>query len=78
MIIFRRSTWFPQATANFITVDLKISGTKIGYIAGAGDKVPEALQQMGYEVTMLKENDLTENNLKLFDAIVTGESIQCT
>ncbi len=65
-------TWFPQATANFITVDLKISGTKIGYIAGAGDKVPEALQQMGYEVTMLKENDLTENNLKLFDAIVTG------
>ncbi|MBA2561843.1 MAG: PIG-L family deacetylase, partial [Chitinophagaceae bacterium] len=65
-------TYFPEATANFITVDLKIAGNKIGYIAGAGDKVPEALQQMGYGVTMLKETDLTESNLKQFDAIVTG------
>ena len=65
-------TWFPEASANFIAVDLKTAGNKIGYIAGAGDKVPEALQQMGYIITMLKENDLTENNLKRFDAIVTG------
>jgi uncharacterized HAD superfamily protein len=53
-------------------VDLKIAGDKVGYIAGAGDKVAEALQQMGYKVTMLKESDLTENNLQQFDAIVTG------
>ncbi len=65
-------TYFPEATANFVTVDLKIDGRKIGYVAGAGDKVPEALQQMGYEVTMLSEKDFTENNLKRFDAILTG------
>ncbi len=53
-------------------VNLKKTGKSIGYITGAGDKVPAALEQMGYKVTMLKENDITVNNLKQFDAIVTG------
>ncbi len=65
-------TYFPKAKANLIKVDFKIAGDKVGYIAGAGDKVPEALQQMGYTVTLLKETDITENNLKQFHAIVTG------
>ena len=65
-------TYFPKAQANLVKVDLKITGKKIGYIIGAGDKVPEALQAMGYEVITLSENDITENNLKQFDAIITG------
>ncbi len=65
-------TYFPKAKAHLVKLDIKIAGNKVGYIAGAGDKVPEALQQMGYKVTMLKETDITENNLKQFDAIVTG------
>ncbi len=55
-----------------IKMDLKISGTAVGYISGAGDKVPEALEQMGYKVTILREADITANNLHQFDAIVTG------
>jgi LmbE family N-acetylglucosaminyl deacetylase len=65
-------TYFPKAKANLIKLDIKIVGKKIGYIAGAGDKVPDALDEMGYDITMLKQNDLTESNLKQFDAIVTG------
>ena len=65
-------TYFPKAKANLVDVDIKIIGKKIGYIVGAGDKVPEALLQMGYDVKMLTETDLTEDNLKQFDAIVTG------
>ena len=65
-------TYFPKAKANLVKLDIKIIGKKIGYIAGAGDKVADALQQMGYDVTMLQQNDLTENNVKQFDAIVTG------
>ncbi len=53
-------------------IDVKITGSHIGYIVGAGDKVPQALEQMGYKVTLLKESDITANNLKQFDAIVTG------
>lgn len=58
--------------AKVIKMDLEISGTHIGYINGAGDKVPQALQQMGYTVTLLSEQDITAANLKKFDAIVTG------
>lgn len=53
-------------------VDLIITGKKIGYIAGAGDKVPDALTQMGYEVVMLQQKDLTASVLKQYDAVVTG------
>ena len=53
-------------------VDVKIDGKKIGYIEGAGDKVLQALQQMGYEVVVLKRADITTEKLKSFDAIVTG------
>lgn len=57
-------------TSKFL--DFKTIGSHIGYIVGAGDKVPHALEQMGYKVTLLKESDITPNNLKQFDAIVTG------
>jgi LmbE family N-acetylglucosaminyl deacetylase len=55
-----------------LKMDLKTAGRRVGYIAGAGDKVPEALKQMGYEVLMLGEKDMTLANLKPLDAIVTG------
>ncbi|HET7118388.1 MAG TPA: PIG-L family deacetylase [Hanamia sp.] len=64
--------YFHKAESKLIEVNLKTSGKKIGYIPGAGDKIPEALQKMGYEVTVLSAKDITENNLKQFDAIVTG------
>ena len=51
---------------------LKIAGSKVAYIPGAGDKVPQALEQMGYKVTLLKEPDINSDNLKQFDAIITG------
>lgn len=64
--------YFHKAESKLISFDLKISGKKIGYIPGAGDKVPDALTKMGYEVTMLSPKDITPNNLKQYDAIVTG------
>ena len=64
--------YFPKAESKLVSIDLKISGKKVGYIPGAGDKVPDALQKMGYEVTLLSTKDITANNLKQFDAIVTG------
>ncbi|MEO8110273.1 MAG: PIG-L family deacetylase [Ginsengibacter sp.] len=65
-------TYFPKAKANLVKLDIKIVGKKIGYIIGAGDKVPQTLEQMGYEVKTLNEADLTEENLKQYDAIITG------
>ena len=61
-----------NATAKSVFLDLKSNGKFIGYIPGAGDKVTQALEQMGYKVTTLKEADINSNNLKQFDAIITG------
>jgi hypothetical protein len=67
-----RLDYFHTPTIKLITADVKISGKRIGYIQGAGDKVPDALLQMGYEVVILKENDITSTNLKTLDAVITG------
>ena len=65
-------TYFPEAKANLVKLDIKIIGKKIGYIIGAGDKVPDALKDMGYDVTTLTEKDITDENLRHYDAIITG------
>lgn len=61
-----------QDRIKVLKIDLKIVGSKAGYIVGAGDKVPQALEQMGYAVTILTEKDITIANLKQFDVIITG------
>lgn len=65
-------TLFPPAEAKLINIDLKTAGKKIGYIAGAGDMVPEALTQIGYDVHQLTENDIMNTDLSVYDAIVVG------
>jgi LmbE family N-acetylglucosaminyl deacetylase len=64
--------YFHKANVSLKYIDLKTHGKKIGYIVGAGDKVPQALEQMGYEVTLLTDKELAKNNLNQFDAILTG------
>lgn len=61
-----------QDKIKVLNIDLKITGKKVGYIEGAGDRVAAGLEAMGYTVEILKEDDLTEANLRRFDAIVTG------
>lgn len=65
-------SYFHKAEVKIRYADLKTYNKKIGYITGAGDKVPEALEQMGYEVTFLSDKELAKNNLSQFDAILTG------
>lgn len=55
-----------------VKMDLKTSGSRAGYIAGAGDKIPDALLQMGYSVTMLNEDDVNPEKIKNLDVIITG------
>ncbi|MEJ7694589.1 PIG-L family deacetylase [Daejeonella sp.] len=65
-------TLFPLSEARVERIDLKTAGKRLGYIAGAGDLVPEALEQIGYQVTMLSENQILNSNLSEYDAIVAG------
>jgi LmbE family N-acetylglucosaminyl deacetylase len=55
-----------------VRLDIKKKGENIGYIEGAGDAVPESLKQIGYNVAILKPEDITSENLSRFDAVVVG------
>jgi hypothetical protein len=64
--------YFNKDTVSVTLHDVKTTGGNIGYIEGAGDKVPAALLLMGYHVTILKENDINAASLARFDAVITG------
>ncbi len=58
--------------SKIVRLDIKKKGENIAYIIGAGDVVPESLQQIGYNVQVLSPSDITPENLKNFDAVVVG------
>lgn len=45
---------------------------RVAYIIGAGDLVPEALEQLGYSINYLREMDITDATLKNYDVIIVG------
>ena len=65
-------TYFPTATTTLVKAQVNTKGKKIGYIDGAGDKIPEALVELGFSVTYLKPTDFVVEKLKSFDAIIVG------
>ena len=62
----------PPAEARIVRADIKRKGDLIGYIPGAGDDIPQSLQQIGYNVKILDAAEITAENLKRFDAVVLG------
>jgi len=64
--------YFVDAEVALKVVNVETYGKKIGYIVGAGDKVPEALEQMGFEVNRLTLKEISKNPLDKFDAIIVG------
>lgn len=65
-------TLYPEASGKLVKLDIKTKGKNIGYIMGSGDEIPQSLEQIGYKVTQLKEDEITAENLKKFDAVVIG------
>ena len=65
-------TLLPPAEAKLVRADIRIISKTVGYVMGAGDDVPQAIRQLGCEVTLLTESDLSHGDLARFDAIVTG------
>lgn len=67
-----KQVYFPASKAKVVRLDLKTKGREIGYIHGAGDAVPQALQEVGYQVTILEDKDIDPLVLKRFDAVILG------
>jgi LmbE family N-acetylglucosaminyl deacetylase len=62
----------PPARANAVSLELATRGHRVGYIPGAGDEVPAALEDMGYEVISLTGAELTPERWGGLDAVVIG------
>lgn len=58
--------------AKVVRMDIQKSGEHIAYIMGAGDKVPESLEQIGYQVHLVDPNDIQNGSLDKYDAVVVG------
>jgi hypothetical protein len=63
---------FPRADVKLVRANIDVKARHVGYIMGAGDDMPEALRQLGVEVTLLTPGDLEQGDLARFDAIVAG------
>jgi hypothetical protein len=64
--------FYTAAKTKINVLDLKVAPVKVGYVAGSGDNVHEAIQQMGLNVEMLDEKQLNNGDLSRFDSIVVG------
>ena len=60
------------AQARLVRADVKHTGSRVAYVMGSGDAVPEALMEMGYAVTLLSDDDVARAALDGYDAIVVG------
>jgi hypothetical protein len=63
---------YRQAKADVKLIDLRTVPVKVGYIRGSGDRVSEAIQQLGINVEEIDDRALASGDLSKFDTIIVG------
>ena len=64
---------FHSATARVKAIDATVAaGISVGYVKGAGDEVPPAIEQVGAPLTFLTPDDIAYGDLSKYTTIVTG------
>jgi hypothetical protein len=71
-------TYLPKAEIKAVRFFTKKTIGNIGYIMGSGDNIPDYLSQIGYNITLLSDNDLLIKDLSGFDAIIAGVRVYNT
>jgi len=67
-----KQSWFPEAAIKLLPLAISNPVRTAAYIMGAGDRVPEALRELGTEVDVLKTETLDKTVLAKYDAVVLG------
>jgi len=63
---------YRKATTDVKLFELKTSPVKVGYVMGSGDRVADAIKQMGFDVSIISETELASGDLSKYDTIVVG------
>ncbi|WP_297763238.1 PIG-L family deacetylase [uncultured Muriicola sp.] len=66
-----QSVLVPSET-KVVRLNIEKAGQDIGYLMGAGDEVPESLEQIGYIVHRIDPIDIQPGSLDKYDAVVVG------
>ncbi len=65
-------TWYAPAQVRLVPLDVSVNVKHVGYIDGAGDDVPQALEQLGVVVHRLDPSTASDADLDRCESIVTG------
>ena len=64
--------YYTPAEVKLIPLDVKVNAQRVGYIKGAGDDVPQAIERLGVAVEMVDPSTATLESIAKYDAIVVG------
>jgi LmbE family N-acetylglucosaminyl deacetylase len=64
--------YYTPAEVKLVPLDVTTTARRVGYVKGAGDEVPQALEQLGVIVEFIEPSAAKLGELKKYDAIVTG------
>jgi hypothetical protein len=64
--------YYTPAEVKLVPLDVKTSAKRVGYVKGAGDEVPQAMEQLGVAVEFIEPTSAKLEELQKYDAIVTG------
>lgn len=60
------------ATIRVVRLPVRVADRAIGYIMGSGDDGPDAIRQLGLDITLLEPGQIESARLDRFDTIVLG------
>ena len=63
---------YSAAQSKVEVIDLATTVSSVGYVEGTGDAIPDALRQLGINVTVLSPRDIATGDLSKFPTIVLG------
>jgi len=61
-----------ENSSKALKIEASTKGEKVAYLAGAGDKISEAIEELGYQVDKLEVTSLGKTDLSNYQAVVLG------
>jgi LmbE family N-acetylglucosaminyl deacetylase len=62
----------PKTQMTLINTPILVTRKNFGYIVGSGDEIPQALKEMGCQVTIINPEQISADYLSSFDGIIVG------
>ncbi len=64
--------YYTPAEVKLVPLHVTTTANRVGYVKGAGDDVPKAMEQLGVAVEFIEPSSAKLEELRKYDAIVTG------